>query len=25
VGGRARLEQRGYKVFSLCEYAEDEG
>ena len=25
VGGRARLEQRGYKVFSLCEYTEDEG
>ena len=25
VGGRARLEQRGYKVFSLCEYSEHEG
>jgi len=25
VGGRARLEQRGYKVFALCEYTEDEG
>ncbi len=24
VGGRARLEQRGYKVFSLCEFADHE-
>ena len=25
VGGRKRLEQRGYQVFSLCEFTEDEG
>jgi adenine phosphoribosyltransferase len=25
VGGRARLEQRGYPVFALCTYTEDEG
>ena len=25
VGGRARLEKRGYRVFALCEFGEDEG
>jgi adenine phosphoribosyltransferase len=25
VGGRARLESRGYKVHALCEFTEDEG
>lgn len=25
VGGRARLENRGYKVHTLCEFTEDEG
>ena len=25
VGGRAYLEQRGHKVFALCEFTEDEG
>lgn len=25
VGGRARLENRGYKVHALCEFTEDEG
>jgi adenine phosphoribosyltransferase len=25
VGGRARLEKRGHKVFALCEFTEDEG
>lgn len=25
VGGRARLEKRGVKVFALCEYTDDEG
>ncbi|HEY4055988.1 MAG TPA: adenine phosphoribosyltransferase, partial [Kofleriaceae bacterium] len=25
VGGRAKLEQRGYPVFALCQYTEDEG
>jgi hypothetical protein len=24
VGGRKRLEKRGYKVHALCEYTEDE-
>lgn len=25
VGGRSRLEQRGYKVHALCQFTEDEG
>ncbi|HEU4729953.1 MAG TPA: phosphoribosyltransferase family protein, partial [Kofleriaceae bacterium] len=25
LGGRARLESRGYQVHALCEFTEDEG